>query len=179
AISYQLRQAVGKADVGELISYIAVPLYLGGNYTKSDSVARAYSALAPDSIHGYFWSARALSAIDTSMSQGIAMQSWDKVLTIAESNKERFRSQGVTAATYLAGYHNNIKSDRAAALTYVTRGLAVDPTNANLLNIQKALSVKQGPAKTETKTKENDVKTKVKDDGKTKVKTNGTKTKNK
>lgn len=173
--SYKLRQTVNKADLGELISYVSVPLYLGGDYVGSDSISKIYSTQAPDSIHGYYWSARALSAIDTSMSQGIAMESWDKVLTIAEANKERFKSQGVTAATYLAGYHNNIKADRATALAYANRGLAIDAANANLLNIQKALSaVKQTPApKTDTKTK-------TKADGvKTKTKNGEVKTKNK
>lgn len=160
-ISYSLRSAT--ADKDELISYIAVPLYLGGNYTKADSIAQVYSAQSPDSIHGYYWSALARTAIDTNMSQGLAMPMWDKVLSIAETNKERFASQGVRAATSLAVYHNNIKTDRATALSYVSRGLAFEPTNANLLNIQKALSVKQSPApKTETKTKNNGTKTKTK-----------------
>ncbi|MDB5207981.1 MAG: tetratricopeptide repeat protein [Flavisolibacter sp.] len=144
-MSYTLRAAT--ADKGELISYIAVPLYLGGNYVKADSIAQVYIAAAPDSIHGYYWSALARTSIDTNMSQGLAIPMWDKVLTVAETSKERYASQGVRAATSLAVYHNNIKTDRPTALGYVTRGLAFDPANANLLSIQKALSVKQAPAK--------------------------------
>ncbi|MDQ6609757.1 MAG: tetratricopeptide repeat protein [Bacteroidota bacterium] len=149
-MSYSLRQAT--ADKDELISYIAVPFYLGGNYAKADSISQVYSTLMPDSIHGYYWSALAKTALDSNMSQGLAMPLWEKVLTIAEANKDRFSSQGVRAATSLAVYYNNIKTDRTAALGYVTRGLAFDPTNANLLNIQKALQVKQAPAKQPAKT---------------------------
>lgn len=139
-MSYELRNAQGRASKDELISYIAVPFYFGGNYEKSDSIAQVYSIAAPDSIHGFYWSALARTAIDTNMKEGLAMPMWDKVLTLAEGNKERFSSQGVRAATSLAVYHTNIKADRATALTYVTRGLAFDPANENLLNIQKVLT---------------------------------------
>ncbi|WP_121352168.1 tetratricopeptide repeat protein [Flavisolibacter nicotianae] len=156
-ISYQLRQGQGRASNDELISYIAVPLYLGGNYQKADSVAQAYSAAVPDSIHGYYWSALSRTAIDTNMQQGLAIPMWEKVLTVAEGNKERFKSQGVRAATSLAVYNTNIKQDRDAALGYVTRGLAFDPANDNLLNIQKVLSQsgktpRAADSKTKTKT---------------------------
>jgi hypothetical protein len=153
-MSYELRNAQGRASKDELISYIAVPLYLGGNYQKSDSVAQAYATAAPDSIWGHYWSALARTAIDTNMSQGLAMPVWERVLTVAEGNKERLASHGVRAATSLAVYNTNIKADREAALAFVVRGLAFEPTNENLLNIQKVLTqASRTPRKTETKTK--------------------------
>jgi tetratricopeptide (TPR) repeat protein len=172
-ISYQLRQSQGRTvSPDELISYIAVPLYLGGNYQKADSVAQAYATAMPDSIHGYYWSALARTAIDTNMSQGLAMPMWEKVLSLAEGNKDRFKSQGIRAATSLAVYNTNIKQDRDAALTYVTRGLAFDPTNDNLLNIQKVLTQSARPSggkpaetKTKTKTTAEGTKTKTKTKG--------------
>lgn len=145
-MSYELRNKQSRASKDELISYVAVPFYLGGNYEKADSIAQVYTTSAPDSIHGYYWSALARTAIDTNMQQGLAMPMWDKVLTLAEGSKERFSSQGVRAATSLAVYHTNIKADRTTALTYVTRGLAFDPANENLLNIQKVLSQAAKPA---------------------------------
>jgi hypothetical protein len=68
------------------------------------------------------------------------MPVWEKVLQVAERNADRFKSQGVRAATSLAVYNTNIKQDRAAALTFVDRGLAFDPANENLLNIKKVLA---------------------------------------
>jgi hypothetical protein len=157
-MSYQLRNAQGRAVPDELISYIAVPLYLGGNYQKADSVAQSYAASQPDSIHGHYWSALAKTAIDSNMSEGLAMPTWEKVLTVAEGNAERFKSQGVRAATSLAVYNTNVKADRNTALAYVSRGLAFDPANPNLLEIQRALTQAgrtpvRGETKTETKTK--------------------------
>src|SRR5207253_7311761 len=86
-VSYQLRG--DRADKNELISLIAVPLYFGGDYKTADSISQVYSTAAPDSIHGYYWSALARTAIDTNMAQGLAMPMWEKVLTIAEGSKER------------------------------------------------------------------------------------------
>ena len=150
-MSYTLRGAT--ADKDELISYIAVPFYLGGNYVRADSVARVYSASAPDSIHGHYWSALSLTAMDTTDPQtGLAMEVWQKVLSVAETDTARFKSQGVRAATSLAVFTNNVKTDKPAALGYVSRGLAFDPSNANLLNIQKALSAKAAPARQPAKT---------------------------
>ena len=79
---------------------------------------------------------------------------------------------GVGAAGYLTGYYNNIKADKATALTYIDKGLAIDPNNATLQNYKKVLSARQQPqqksstsnnaAKSDTKTKTADSKTKVK-----------------
>jgi tetratricopeptide (TPR) repeat protein len=153
-MSYELRNAQGKASKDELISYIAVPYYLGGNYEKADSVSQVYIQAAPDSIHGYYWSALSRTAIDTNMQQGLAMPMWEQVLTIAENSKERFGSQGVRAATSLAVYNTNIKADRDSALAFVERGLTFEPSNENLTSIKQVLTqASRTPRKTETKTK--------------------------
>jgi tetratricopeptide (TPR) repeat protein len=139
---YQLRQQKGAAtSPTELISYMSVPFYLGGAYVKADSVAKVYATLLPDSIYGHYWSALALSRIDSTMQQGLAVPAFERSLQIAETDKVRYQSQGVQSASTLAIYYNNIKTDRTKALNYVQKGLEFDPTNANLLSFQKALSV--------------------------------------
>jgi hypothetical protein len=142
-MSYQLRGT--KTSPTELINGVAVPFFFGGAYLQADSAAKAYSALAPDSIYGYYWSALALSAIDTTMEQGLAIPDYQKTLDVAEKDKVRYKSQGIRAAQTLAIYNFNIKNDKAAAATYVQRGLAFDPTNANLKNIEGILNAKPAP----------------------------------
>jgi hypothetical protein len=159
-MSYQLRGE--RTSPAELVN-IAVSFYFGGAFQKADSTAKAYSATAPDSIYGYYWSALALSAIDTTMEQGLAMPDFQKVLDIAEKDKVRFKSQGVRAATTLAIYSFNVKNDKAAAIAFADRGLAFDPTNANLLNVKNVAGSKpQTSAPKETKVKTENGKTKVK-----------------
>ena len=158
-MSYQLRGE--RTSPAELVN-IAVSFYFGGAFQKADSTAKAYSALAPDSIYGYYWSALALSAIDTSGEQGLAVPSYEKTLEIAEKDKDRFKSQGVRAATTLAIYSFNVKNDKEAALAYADRGLVFDPTNANLLNVKNVAGAKQQTPAKETKVKTENGKTKVK-----------------
>lgn len=150
-LSISLRGAEKSAPT-EWINGVALPYFFGGAYQKADSAAKVYTAMAPDSIWGYYWSALALSAIDTTMEQGLAMPDYQKVLDIAATDKARFKSQGVRAAQTLAIYSFNVKNDKTAALTYVDKGLEFDPANANLLNIKQVASSKSptGPSKTAT-----------------------------
>jgi len=169
-MSYQIR---GKqTNPAELVN-IAVSFFFGSAYQKADSVSKAYSAIAPDSIYGHYWSALALSSIDTTMEQGLAMPDYQKVLDIAEKDKLRFKSQGVRAATTLAIYSFNIKNDKTAAVAFADRGLAFDPTNANLLRVKDVANAKpQAPPKTPAKSNTNSSSNAAKDT-KTKTKSKG------
>ena len=40
---------------------VGLPYYQGGNFVRADSVFQAYSQILPDSVYGYFWSARVLA----------------------------------------------------------------------------------------------------------------------
>jgi outer membrane protein assembly factor BamD (BamD/ComL family) len=170
-ILYQLQGA--NANPQNLVS-IGVAFYQGGAFAKADSLFNGYSKAYPDSIYGHYWSARLNAQIDSSMTQGLAVPHYEQVLRIAALDTSRafYKSVGVSAAGYLTGYYNNIKADKATALTYIDKGLAIDPSNATLLNYKKVLSSKQQPqqknstsnnaAKGDTKTKTADSKTKAK-----------------
>jgi tetratricopeptide (TPR) repeat protein len=165
-----------KANPAQLVN-VGTPFYYGGNFKKADSLFSAYSKAFPDSIYGYLWSAKSLIQIDTAMTQGLAVPAYDQILRVAEMNKTRdlYKSNGTFAAGYLTAYYNNVKADKATALSYLQRGLAIDPTNATLLAYQKALqqqsskppaqqknSTSNNAAKGDTKAKTADTKTKVK-----------------
>jgi tetratricopeptide (TPR) repeat protein len=165
-----------KANPAQLVN-VGTPFYYGGDFKKADSLFSAYSKAFPDSIYGYLWSAKALIQIDTAMTQGLAVPAYDQILRVAEMDKTRelFKSNGTFAAGYLTAYYNNIKGDKATALSYLQRGLAIDPSNATLLAYQKALqqqsskppaqqknSTSNNAAKGDTKSKTTQTKTKVK-----------------
>lgn len=159
---------------------IGTSFYYGGNLKKADSLFQVYTKSFPDSIFGYYWSAKALVQQDTAMQLGLAVPAYENQLRIAETNptRELYKSSGTYAAAYLAAYNLYTKKDRAAALTFVQRGLAITPTDATLLAFQKALqqqpqqrqtptqqqktSTSNNAAKTETKTKTPTGKTKSK-----------------
>ena len=181
-LAYNLEGA--DANINRLIGEIAVPYYFGGSFEKADSAAQAYATAAPDSIHGHYWSALARTAMDSgTVSKGLAVGAYEKVLAIAETDKSRFKSQGIRAAQTLAVYYNNVKEDRAAALAVIDRGLTIDPGNASLQEFRKALQPKGSGTNKSTGTTQkssssaNQAKdTKVKT-GDTKVKTEAGKTK--
>ncbi|MBD0294167.1 MAG: tetratricopeptide repeat protein [Flavisolibacter sp.] len=165
-ISYQLRGS--QANPAELFQ-VGLPYYQAGQYQRADSVFKAYAAAMPDSVYGYYWSGNSLAAMDSTMSQGLAVEPYQKALEIAEKDKEResYKGIGVSTAGYLAGYYNNIKGDKSTAITYLQRGLQFDPTNTSLTNSLNALS--KTPTKTATPKKGGETKVKT-ENGKTKIK---------
>src|SRR4029079_5513255 len=93
-------------------------------------------------------------------------------VALTDPTRSTYKSLGVSAAGYLAGYYNNIKAYKATALSYVQKGLIIDPDNQTLKQYQAALS-KQAPTQQKTSTSNNAAKTESKtktDSSKTKVK---------
>jgi len=175
---YQLQG--DKASPASLVS-LGVPFYYGSQFQKADSLFKAYSKAFPDSIYGHLWSVKAEIQIDTAMTQGLAVPEYEEILRIAETDKTRdlYKSSGAQAAWYLSVYTNNVKEDRAGAIAYVDRGLAIDPTNANLISLKNQLTkigTKQSQAQQKNSTsndtaKDGETKTKAKtSEGKTKTK---------
>ena len=119
--------------------------YQCGNLQKSDTLFKAYMAAFPDSIHGYFWDARIQQVFDSTMALGSSVPLFEKVLTIAATDKVRFKGQGVQAAGYLAGYYNNIKKDKAKAIEFLEKGLEFDPNNDGFIKNLEIL--RRPPAK--------------------------------
>ena len=131
-------------------------LYLqAGELIKADSLFAAYNAVFPDSIYGYDWRGRVNFMMDTTMTMEPyitnLLQNYQKTLDIATIDKIKFRAQGVRAALTLAGYYNNIKSDRSTAISFIQKGLKFDSTNVylkkSLGDLQKNDQQNQPPKK--------------------------------
>lgn len=118
---------------------------------KADSVFAKYIALAPDSIYGYDWKGRVNFTIDTTMTvepyASEFVSNYQKTLDIALTDKVRYKGQGVRAALYLTGYYNNVRSSRDSAYAYLLKGLEIDSTNAQLINIKSIFDKQKGSQK--------------------------------
>ncbi len=119
-----------------------------GDLAKADSLFQAYNIAFPDSIYGYSWRGRVNYSLDTTMLVepfiSNLLQNYDKTLTIAATDKIRFRSHGITASRTLAAYYLNIRGSRDTALTFVYRGLDIDSTDASLKQIRDVLEKSPG-----------------------------------
>lgn len=117
---------------------------------KADSIFRVYNTIFPDSIYGYYWQGRVNYMMDTTMTVEpyitTLLECSEKTLTLAMTDKNRFKSMGINAALVLTGYWNNIRSSRDTAYTYLLRGLELDSTHAQLKSIKQIFDT-QKPGK--------------------------------
>jgi tetratricopeptide (TPR) repeat protein len=112
-----------------------------GDLKKADSLFAAYNTAFPDSIYGYYWRGRVNFSLDTTMTVEpyitTLLQSNEKTLTIAATDKPRYKALGTNAALVLTGYYNNIRSNRDSAYAYLLKGLDLDSTHPQLKNIKE------------------------------------------
>jgi len=107
--------------------------YKAGQYPQADSVFGLYAEKYPEQkTYGYYWQARSNAAIDTAMTEGLAIphyqqlvQTIDSVATPSASDKKWL----IEAYNYMAAYETNTKKDYPAAIEYFKKILAVDPAN--------------------------------------------------
>jgi tetratricopeptide (TPR) repeat protein len=106
-------------------------LYYGKEYAKADSVFALYEEKYPDHVHGYLWRARSSALIDTTMTLGLAVPHYQKLIEVA--SKDTVANKGILLAAYeyLGGYEANIKKDYEASLNYFTELVMLDPTNSD------------------------------------------------
>ena len=130
-----------------------------GEHKRADSLFVEYNKAFPDSIYGYYWRGRVNYTLDTTLTVepyvSNMIQGYKKTLSIAETDKVRFKTHGVNAALTLLGYYNNIKADRDSALWYAQRGLAIDTSNSQLKGLVDFLSKSSKQPKTPAKTGNN------------------------
>jgi len=130
-----------------------------GEHKRADSLFIAYNNAFPDSIYGYYWRGRVNYTLDTTLTVepyvSNMIQSYKKTLSIAETDKVRFKTHGVNAALTLLGYYNNIKADRDSALWYAQKGLTIDTSNLQLKGLVDFLSKSSKQPKTPAKTGNN------------------------
>lgn len=126
--------------------------YQAGNYKTADSIfCGMYVSQYPTEIYGYLWCARSKQAQDDSLnSQGLAVDAYDKLASMARgidsaakvagsADSIKYKATILTSYFFLAQYYNNIKKDKAMAMSYLQKVLEVDPTNAPASQYLEAL----------------------------------------
>ncbi len=122
--------------------------YRASVYDSSSSIFQKYADKYPGDIFGYYMLGNINAAIDSTSEKGLAAPFYKKVIEIAEADltKPAAKARLITAYKYFIGYEYNVNKDQAAALTWVEKGLAVEPTDAQLINFKDVIS-KNDPRK--------------------------------
>jgi hypothetical protein len=117
--------------------------YSAGNFKTADSIfCGLYEAKFPDQIYGYLWCAKSKLAQDDSLSsKGLAAGPYEVLYQKAKSlDSVKYKSAILESCFYLAGYSNNVKKDKKAAIEWLQRVLDADPTNETATKYKELLS---------------------------------------
>lgn len=127
--------------------------YSAGNYKTADSIfCGIYESKYPTEFFGYYWCMKSKVAQDDSVgSQGIAVDAYVKLAQVCHgldstakaagtTDSVKYRKYEIDAYSQLAGYYNNIKKDKEAAIFWLKKILEVDPTNTDAPKFIEILS---------------------------------------
>lgn len=114
-------------------------LYAAGKYTTADSVFQLYVERYPVQVYGYLWRAKCNAVIDSTMSLGLAVPYYQKLIEVAGSDSLKNKNILLNAYGYLGAYQANIRKDYQGSLEYFNRILALDPANEDALKFTATL----------------------------------------
>jgi Flp pilus assembly protein TadD len=132
-----VKQAPTKTD----IYYSAYNLYRGGNYDAALADWANYTTKYPDETFGWYMTALAQAKIDTTMEQGLAAPSYQKVIDIGEAqwatDSAKVKGHLLSAYKYFIQYAFNVKKDKKLASDYSAKYLVKEPTDAEVQEFKK------------------------------------------
>lgn len=137
-VAYNLKPNPSQTD----LYYWGMAHYQAASYKTADSIfCGLYQSKYPDQIHGYLWCARSKRAQDDSANfQGVATEAYTILAQkLIQMDSVKYKSQIIESYFYLITYNNDVKKDREAALDFTNKILAIEPTNANALQIKGIL----------------------------------------
>jgi len=118
---------------------------IGRSYYYSEQFAAADSAftklieLQPNMTVGYLWSGRSKAQLDPETETGLAKPVYEKLIEKAQVNPEKSKNELIEAYRYLGSYYYSNKQDIAQSKTYWEKVLALDPKNAQALEVLKEM----------------------------------------
>jgi Flp pilus assembly protein TadD len=139
-----LKPNYGKTD----LYYAGYNEFRGGDYKDADSIFGLYMQKYPEDMFGAYMRAHSAEGLDSTGANGLAKPYYEKVIAIADTSadKEKVKANEITAYKYMLAYYYNIKRDKAAAIEWNNKILALDPNDAQAIQNKKALEAQ--PAKT-------------------------------
>ena len=124
--------------------------FRAAKFDSSLIVFNKYIVKYPDDEFGYYMAAKASSGLDT-LRTGLAPAAYLKAIEIGEKTADqgKVKDQLVGSYEYMSQYSIEIKRDKAAAISYNDKALALDPTDATAVALKDYL-LKWDPSKPAT-----------------------------
>lgn len=143
-----------KKDIRKTDLYNAGYSYFrSGEYVNAINIFNVYTEKFPDDAFGYYMIGKANWAIDSTLEQGLANTAFEKAIEVGLTDSVKYKNQLIGSYKYFIVY-SVYKKDKAAALAYCEKVLALDPadseTNTNKAVIEK-MNFSAAPAKPQPK----------------------------
>lgn len=108
--------------------------YQADKYDSTIKYFTLYTEKYPKDIFGYYMLGNASAVIDSNSTAGLAAPYYQKVVEIGEAdlNAANVKPRLINAYKYFMGYEYNVKKNKAAALTWADKAIALDPADASL-----------------------------------------------
>ncbi len=113
--------------------------FRSGDYTSSVNVFNTYAQKFPEDPFGYYMNGKANWAIDSTLEQGLANASFEKAIEIGLKDSVKYKAQLIGSYKYFIVY-SVYKRDKAAALSYCDKVLALDPNDAETTGNKTAIA---------------------------------------
>ena len=132
-----------KKDFGKVDLYNAgYSYYRSAIFDTAIILFNRYAAKYPEDIFGFYMVGKASSGIDTTMMMGLANPAYEKAIQIGEAaaDKSKVKTQLAGAYKYMIAYAANVLKDKASALEFCEKALALDPTDQEAVSYKDAIS---------------------------------------
>ncbi len=113
--------------------------YRWGKYPEAITVFNTYTSKFPEDPYGFNMTGKVNWAIDSTMEQGLANPFFEKAIQLGLVDSVKYKAQLIVSYDYFVPYYANIKKDKAAAIAYCDKILALDPTNITAANNKAAI----------------------------------------
>lgn len=114
--------------------------FRAGVYDTAIQIFDAYSTKFPDDPFSYYMKGKAKWAIDSTLEQGLANDDFQKAVEVGLADTVKYKNQLIGSYKYFIVYNAAIKKDKAAALSYCDKVLALDPADAETLSNKTAIA---------------------------------------
>jgi hypothetical protein len=141
AANYYNRMLLLKKDPRKTDYYNAgYNFFRSGNYQPSIEVFNQYAAKFPEDPFSHYMIGKANWAIDSTLDLALANPYFEKAIAVGLADSIKYKNQLIGSYKYFVVYSATKKKDRATALLYCDKILALDPNDAETLSNKKALT---------------------------------------